>query len=188
MRPSRLLISMILAFGSWGSIAIAASQESLYQAVAIVTGQGEKNRQSGFRACLDRVLVRVSGDQRLSTLPEMKKLRTQAARFVDSYSYRDRLEGIPIHDEQGTYDRPHDLTCRYQPEVIDRLLSQLGSRPWLWARPALTIFLDVQRGAQAYDVVRDNDRDRQCGRLSMRRRRPWHSRSNFRQVRKPESC
>ncbi len=31
---------------------------------------------------------------------------SQAASFVQSFSYQDRLPGKPIHDEQGTYDRP----------------------------------------------------------------------------------
>jgi hypothetical protein len=155
-----LLLCLISALCTSNSAALADSQDSLYQAVTVVTGQGAKNRQAGFKRCLDKVLVRVSGDQRLLKLPEMPELRARAGDFVRSYSYRDRLEGVPIHDEQGTYDRPHNLTCRYQPEIIDRLLMQLGSRPWLSARPKLMVFLDVQRGTQAYDVVADNDRDK----------------------------
>ena len=103
----------------------------LYQAQTIVTGTGEANRQIGFKNCLDKVLVKVSGDQRLTQKTEMLALRDKAADFVQAFRYRDRLEGIPIHDEQGTHDRPHDLTCLYKPAVVDKLLAQLGSRPWL---------------------------------------------------------
>lgn len=160
MRKLSFLLCLISALCTWHSAATAGGRDLLYQAVTVVTGQGATNRQTGFKQCLDKVLVRVSGDQRLPRLPQMPELRARAADFVHSYSYRDRLEGIPIHDEQGTYDRPHDLTCRYQPEVIDRLLTQLGSRPWLSVRPKLTIFLNVQRGAQAYDVAAEDDRDK----------------------------
>ncbi len=133
--------------------------DTLYSAKAIVTGQGEKNREPGFRDCLTQVLVRVSGDQRLTARPEMADLLPRAGSFVRSFSYRDRLAGKPIHDEQGTYDRPHDLTCRYEPTVIDGLLADFGSHPWRDARPALAVFLDVTRYQQAFRVSRDDPRD-----------------------------
>ena len=81
--------------------------------------QGEENRQIGFWDCLDRVLVKVSGDQRLQKKPEMLALRDKAGDFVDAFRYHDRLEGIPIHDEQGRHDRQHFLTCRYKPASVN---------------------------------------------------------------------
>ena len=139
--------------------ALATDLDDLYTSVAIVTGQGAKNRQLGFRACLDRVLVRVSGDPRLPNLPQTEQLRARAGDFVASFSYHDRLAGKPVHDEQGTYDRPHDLACRYQPQTIDGILSDLGSKPWLAERPTFMVILDVDRSGQSYRVVDDNARD-----------------------------
>jgi uncharacterized protein len=133
----------------------AASLDELYSSTAIVTGKGEKNRQPGFRDCFDRVLVKVSGDPRLPALPTALKLRERAGDFVASYTYRDRLEGTPIHDEQGTYDRPHDLTCNYEPEVLDQLLTSLGSKPWLAERPKFLVLLDVERGGRSFMVTLD---------------------------------
>ncbi|MER9169743.1 DUF2066 domain-containing protein [Mesorhizobium australicum] len=130
----------------------------LYHSQTIVTGQGEENRQLGFRTCLDKVLVRVSGDQRLLARREMDALRDKAGSFVDSFRYHDRMEGIPIHDEQGTHDRPHDLTCFYKPDVIDRLLASLGSRPWLGERPTLTVFLTTEQGARHFVLSAEEGR------------------------------
>jgi len=138
---------------------LTAEPDDLYSSQAIVTGQGEKNRQPGFRDCLDRVLVKVSGDQRLPKLPQADALRAHAGDFVESFSYRDRLAGKPVHDEQGTYDRPHDLTCRYDRNTIDDLLAGLGSRPWLSERPTFLIVLDVEKGGQAFRVTADGMRD-----------------------------
>ena len=50
------------------------------------------------------------------------KMLAAAGDYVASFTYRDRLEGIPIHDEQGTYDRPHDLTVNVDPAKIDAAL------------------------------------------------------------------
>lgn len=138
---------------------LAAEPDDLYSSQAIVTGQGEKNRQPGFRDCLDRVLVKVSGDQRLPKLPQAAALRARAGDFISSFSYRDRLAGKPIHDEQGTYDRPHDLTCHYDRKTINDLLVSLGSRPWLDERPTFMVILDVERGGKAFRVTADDMRD-----------------------------
>ncbi|WP_192182628.1 DUF2066 domain-containing protein [Mesorhizobium amorphae] len=156
---SRFLLAMINLTAALSIVrpADAAGTAELYQAQTIVTGQGEVNRQIGFRDCLDRVLVRVSGDQRLPQKPEMLALRDKAGDFVASFRYRDRLEGIPVHDEQGTHDRPHDLTCLYKPEVIDKLLTQLGSQPWLGARPRLSIVLAVDDSRRHFVLASDGD-------------------------------
>lgn len=134
---------------------------TLYMGKAIVTGTGERNRQPGFRDCLENVILRVSGDQRLLKRREMQTILARAGTFVRSFSYKDRLAGKPIHDEQGTYDRPHDLTCFYDAEVIDHLLNDLGSEPWLTPRPRLIVLLDVERDGQSYrlsdDLLRDQD-------------------------------
>jgi hypothetical protein len=140
-----------------GVPALAATTTDLYQAQTIVTGTGDVNRQIGFKDCLEKVLVKVSGDQRLTQKAEMLALRDKAADFVQSFRYHDRLEGIPIHDEQGTHDRPHDLTCLYQPAVVDRLLAQLGSKPWLGERPPIAVFMSAEQGARHFLLTADGD-------------------------------
>lgn len=164
MRVSHLTIALTAAMAALAislppATGSAADLADLYISKAITTGTGEKNRKLGFRDCLDRVVVRVSGDQRLPSKPEMEALRARGGDFVASFSYVDRLAGRPIHDEQGSYDRPHDLTCRYEPEVLDRLLADLGSRPWTKERPVLAIFLDVERYGKRLRVVDDDMRD-----------------------------
>jgi hypothetical protein len=56
------LIALPVALCVLGSAA-SADAADLYQARAIVTGQGEANRALGFALCLRDVLVKVSGDQ-----------------------------------------------------------------------------------------------------------------------------
>jgi hypothetical protein len=155
----RFVVAALLLTNLLASPTLAAEPDDLYSSQAIVTGQGEKNRQPGFRDCLDRVLVKVSGDQRLPKLPEADALRAHAGDFVASFSYRDRLAGKPVHDEQGTDDRPHDLTCRYDRKTIDDLLARLASKPWLAERPKFLIILDVERGGKAFRVTADDMRD-----------------------------
>ncbi|RUU74457.1 DUF2066 domain-containing protein [Mesorhizobium sp. M7A.F.Ca.MR.362.00.0.0] len=136
----------------------ATTLEDLYSSQTTVNGKYEKNRQAGFKRCLDAVLVRVSGDQRLPAKPEMAAPRDKAGSFVASFRYRDRMQGIPNHDDQGTYDRPHNLYCQYKPAEIDPVLASLGSRPWLTERPRLAVFLTTERGTMHYALDADDDR------------------------------
>ncbi|THK37719.1 DUF2066 domain-containing protein [Ensifer sp. MPMI2T] len=134
-----------------------ASAQDLYVSDAIVTGTGEENREIGFRECLSEVLVKVSGNQRVLEAPALAPLLERAGSFVASFAYRDRLEGIPIHDEQGTHDRPHDLTCRYDPATINRLLDTLGSRPWPQPRRRIAVLFAVHDQKRSFMLTSDGD-------------------------------
>ena len=96
---------------------------------------GRGGRRFGFPLCLEQVLVKVSGDPRLIGDPEVATLAGQAATFVTDFAFRDRMAGIPVHDEQGTRDRPYDLTVRFDPAKIDAALRSLGREPWSASRP-----------------------------------------------------
>jgi hypothetical protein len=152
MCVARIIVCIVLL-----SLTTAVSQEldALYQAKAIVTGQSETNRIPGFADCLRQVVVKVSGDQRLLGEPAFVDILPKAGELVTSFSYRDRLEGIPIHDEQGTHDRPHDLTCVFDRAKIDGALQSLGSRPWLEPRPRLAVFLGVSQNAKTFALTHE---------------------------------
>jgi hypothetical protein len=155
--PQFLRLALVLGGLLANGLAGAASLEDLYKSQTIVNGKYEKNRQAGFKRCLDAILVRVSGDQRLPAKPEMAALRDKAGSFVASFSYRDRMEGIPNHDDQGTYDRPHNLYCQYRPADIDPVLASLGSRPWLTERPTLSIIVAVDDSRRHFVLAGDGD-------------------------------
>ncbi|UDL91215.1 DUF2066 domain-containing protein [Mesorhizobium sp. PAMC28654] len=157
---SRFVVAVIgvMAICVTARPAFSGTIDDLYQSRTIVTGQDEPNRQAGFKTCLDAVLLKVSGDQRLLRKPEMAALREKAGSFIASFRYRDRMEGIPIHDEQGTHDRPYDLTCLYDPAAINPVLASLGSEPWLTKRPRLEVFLATEQGARHFALTADEER------------------------------
>jgi hypothetical protein len=151
-------LGAILASGCGGA---AGSVDDLYRAQTIVTGQAEEGRARGFAVCLELVLVKVSGDQLLLGDPGVAALKGQAAAFVAAFGYRDRMAGIPIHDEQGSRDRPYDLTVSFHPAKIDAALRSLGREPWSAAsRPRLAVFFGVRIGPTSYVLASDGDRGR----------------------------
>jgi hypothetical protein len=137
-----------------------APADDLYETQTIVTGQGEANRTLGFAVCLRDVLVKVSGDARLFGDRRVAPLAEHAGDFVSGFDYHDRMSGMPLHDEQGTRDRPYDLIVRFDPATIDPALRSLGVEPWTAARPRLVVFLTMRNGPTAIVVAADGDRGR----------------------------
>lgn len=128
--------------------------EDIYTTQAVVTGKDERNRPLGFKLCLEDVLVKASGDATILDARGVTALAEKAGDYIDSFSYFDRLSGRAIHDEQGSYDRPHFLTCHFNPAKIDNVLASLGRKTWKGRRPALTMIVTVQ-GLQQGGRVRD---------------------------------
>lgn len=156
--PAAFRCALVLAigFGALGEPASAA--DDLYRTQAIVTGRGEAERARGFALCLEAALVKVSGDPRLIGDPRLAPLKEAAAGFVSGFDYQDRMQGIPIHDEQGTRDRPFDLTVTFDRQKIDAALRSFGLAPWPEPRPPLAIFLGVRDATAAYVLAEDGER------------------------------
>ena len=115
----------------------------LYRGRTIVTGRRAETRIPGMVRALTKALVRVSGDSRLAASPALARFTAAPEAAVIDYTYRDLYAFRPIKDEQGTRDRPYEMTVRYDPLKIDAMLAALGSRPWLGPRPRLVVFLAV---------------------------------------------
>ena len=154
--PLRQALTLILLAASI-TVARAAAAD-LYQANAFVTDEGEAERARGFALCLDQVLVKVSGDPSISRDPALAGIQAQAAGFVAGFSYHDRMSGIPVHDEQGTRERPFDLTVTFDPAKVDEALAQLGRTPWREPRPRLAVLLGVRDATASYVLAEDGAR------------------------------
>jgi uncharacterized protein len=79
----RLSLTVALTCCS-GTMATAA--DDLYRAQATVTGQGEANRIIGFAACLEDVLIKVSGAQKLAGDRRLAAYKSNAKGFVRAVS------------------------------------------------------------------------------------------------------
>jgi hypothetical protein len=160
VRAMLRLFGLLFVLAAWPSSSRAAEPDlaGLYRAQAIVTGTREETRLTGFADCLRSVLLKVSGDQRLLDSPALEPLLPKASDAIAAFHYHDRMSGIPIHDEQGTHDRPFDLTCDFAPAKVDALLASLGGKPWTTPRPPLALFVSVRNGPVAFVLAAD-DRD-----------------------------
>jgi hypothetical protein len=152
---ARLIIASVVVALTCGAVTMAAAADDLYRAQTTVTGQGEANRLVGFAACLEDVLVKVSGALKLAGDPRLAPTKSRAGDFVTAHSYHDQMSGTPTRDEQGTRDRPYDLTVDFDKTKIDDLLGAFGIKPWLSHRPVLGVFVTMDYGARKYVVTSD---------------------------------
>jgi hypothetical protein len=118
--------------------------DPLYRAAAIVTGTDMRQRPWGFAQALRAVVAKVSGDPRLVDDARIAPLAVRADRLVACFDYADLMADVPLHDDQGTYDRPYRLTVQFNPAKIDALLARFGEHPWRGARPIILPVLLVR--------------------------------------------
>lgn len=151
MRRFAVLLVVLLA-----SPATAAEKiEGLYSAQTLVTGQRAETRDPALRQAFRDVLVKVSGDGTLFSDADAEHLFDPA--LVRAYSYRDLMASLPKKDEQGTRDRPFELTVEFAPDKIDNTLAKLGRAPWGPKRPAVTAFITVELGPSHFALASDGD-------------------------------
>ncbi|MDZ7748779.1 MAG: DUF2066 domain-containing protein [Halofilum sp. (in: g-proteobacteria)] len=83
--PVMLLLGAVLAAVALPGAAVTV--DGLHNARVEVAGKGEEARTAGFRAALERVLVRISGSSAVASNPDVEPLLENAARYVQQYSY-----------------------------------------------------------------------------------------------------
>ncbi len=125
-----------------------APASELERCSVIVTGTDQRSRDPGLARCLLQVLVKLSGDPSVADHPRAAGIVADAPGMVEDFVYFDRMSDVPMHDEQGSRDRPFDLVVHFDPAKTDRALASLDRKPWRGARPALLagVLVKDQRG------------------------------------------
>jgi hypothetical protein len=152
-----LWIIMLAAGALTPLLAAAQSPDALYKAETIVTGTGEPERMRGLRIGVEEVLIKLTGDASLAGTQQVSDIARHAADLLAEHSYEDRMKDIPIHDEQGTRDRPHYLRMRFDPAKFDAALEQAGLRKWTGERPTLAVWIGISEPRGKYVLAVQGD-------------------------------
>ena len=145
---NRVIVGIFLAaLLTWCAGAMAAAGTDLYRTKVTVTGQGEANRIVGFAASLEDVLIKASGAQKLSGDRRLAAYKIEGQGFRQGIQLSRSVFGKPIRDEQGTRDRPFDLTVEFEEEQ-DRRHSQ-GARPQALAFASSSALPSLSRWSRA---------------------------------------
>ncbi|GAC1341345.1 MAG: DUF2066 domain-containing protein [Acetobacteraceae bacterium] len=149
-----LLLGLALAPGLAAAQGVPPDQ-ALYTCRVYVTGTDMRSRPAGLERCVRDVLVKVAGAPDLAADPRLTELGTRAAQMVEDLVYLDRMTDEPIHDEQGTRDRPFDLVAHVDPQAVAGLLHELGAAAWVTTRPVLLAVVDVAKDGAGFPVTAD---------------------------------
>ena len=150
MTVVRLASVLLAAVLSSGVGAAGAELQDLYFAQTVVTGTEKPERSRGFKVGLADVLVKLTGDFRITETETLAPILKKAASYVEHFEYEDRMKGIPVHDEQGTRERPHFLRMQFRPSAIDEALKELGLPKWGADRPVIAVWLGVETASDRY--------------------------------------
>jgi uncharacterized protein len=155
----RLLVVAALAVFSLVPVLVRGSGAEpvadLHRAQVLVTGEREETRIPALLQGYRDVMVKVSGDPRL--LADQRLDAGFDPSSVHTYSYRDLMAGIPKHDEQGTRDRPFELTIDYEPAKIVAALAALGGTPWDAERPKVLFLVGIEIGPSRFVLTDEGE-------------------------------
>jgi uncharacterized protein len=164
MKAAAWIVAALIAGGSLFAadvpkrvLAYVMPPAELYQAHAFVTGQRDETRIPGFERGLADVVRKLTGDHRISNDRVISSMNGDIRDYVTGYTETDRMADIPIHDEQGTRDRPFDLFIEFKHGKIDDLIARLGQEKWIWPRPEILVLLDVTTDQDTYRLLDDAD-------------------------------
>jgi uncharacterized protein len=152
-----LLGALALALGYYLWNGVNGTKLELYSARTIVTGQRDETRLPGFLIALLDVAKKVSGDHTITAAQVESIAHGNVQLYVKTFHDHDRMEDIPIHDEQGTRDRSFDLLVDFVPGKVDALLRVLGRKPWTEARPKILVLLRVRNATAEYLLINDEE-------------------------------
>ncbi len=158
MSRVRVAAVLLLALAAPVRAAPVWPESNLYAARAYVTGTRAETRAEGILTSFHRVLIKLSGNPALAGDDRLALLDPLAASMVEDLAYQDRMSDQPHHDEQGTRDRPFDLSVQFDPVRIDAALALLGERPWV-ARPRLLVRADIHDRAAVFPLSADGESD-----------------------------
>lgn len=138
--------------------AAAVRVEGLYRAEVEVVDKGAEARAEGFRAALERVLVKVTGRSGVLTDEALEPLLESSARYVQQYRYSELDEdpdASAIGDEatgDGADGQEAEPAAQYRLQVvfarrrIDALLEEREIAVWDVYRPQVLVWLAFDDG------------------------------------------
>lgn len=123
--------------------------EGLYQAEVPVAGEEDVQLREGYRAGLEQVLVRVSGDRSVMDLEPVASQMEDIEPLIESW----QVEPGPAGEDQ--------LQMVFSAQGVNRLLADAGGRVWGANRPKTLAWIAVQDGGDRGLLVETGDRSGQ---------------------------
>ncbi|WP_239692523.1 DUF2066 domain-containing protein [Microbulbifer mangrovi] len=145
MNPRVLLcFSLLLAALMSALPASARVMPDLYEVSEAVSSRGTTDRAGATSRGLERVFVRVTGDQNVGSNPKLAPVLKQAQKYVQGYRYDT--------DNNQLY-----LQLTFDPQAVNDLVHQLQLPLWPNNRPGTLVWMAVDTLQSGRDSLRQED-------------------------------
>ncbi len=153
------LLSPIFFLFPFDSV-LAVEVEGLYQGSVIVESRNdERERQGAFSKVFSQVLIKVTGNSEVLTLPQIRRALNNADDYVDTWSYRSIADSdlalTASADAIGAGASAQSVALSvtfFEPEVLS-LLETANIPLWPGNRPYTLVWLVVQEELGAKQIV-----------------------------------
>ncbi|MCK4607850.1 MAG: DUF2066 domain-containing protein [Gammaproteobacteria bacterium] len=119
----------------WSLTAQAVVVPDLYQTQLPVSDLSTQTMQQTFPKALLQILIKVTGNTQIATLPDIKQALTTAGTVVDKYNYLEKT--TPDGQKQLS------LEVKFDPKSVQQLLTTTNQPIWGVNRPLILIWLEV---------------------------------------------
>ncbi|WP_255872810.1 DUF2066 domain-containing protein [Microbulbifer elongatus] len=126
------------------SPASARVMPDLYDVREAVASRGNTDRADATARGLERVFVRVTGDQNIANNPKVAPVLAQSQKFVQSYRYDS--------DDNQLY-----LQLAFDPQAVNDLVHKLQLPLWPNNRPGTLVWMAVDTLQSGRDTLRQED-------------------------------
>jgi len=143
------MLTLMVCASSAGALPV----DGLYAEDVVVANQSEAERRRAYREALERVVVKVTGQQQFLDHAAVRSALNNAADYVEEVSYRTELISIPRPDnDDDALSSPFTATTaqqgivqvRFAPDLVDDMLFRGGIPVWDRNRPSVLVWLTVQ--------------------------------------------
>ena len=147
MKKWMTLLGLIILFAAPCSFAVLV--HNLNAAQIPVKNRSHHSLGAALPHALAQALVKISGNQSITTVPTVRSQLNNASRYLQSYSYTTKLRagGSVLY-----------LQTQFDYAALTKLLRRLGQPIWRADRPLVLAWLQVQNPQQGdFIVSADND-------------------------------
>nr|VFK18033.1 MAG: hypothetical protein BECKLFY1418C_GA0070996_10387 [Candidatus Kentron sp. LFY] len=147
-RQMRLIpASLVFLVGmmSMLTMGVASSMEThgLYEIEVPIADESKPARNKAMRAALLQVMIRLTGQRKLSNHPMINRILRHAERHVQQFRYR--TEPDATSDESPSPADRLAFWVQFDPASVDKVLRKANIQPWGQIKPSILIWLAVKR-------------------------------------------
>lgn len=149
MKKFTYLILMAMVFINHASLANNPAQ-SLFQSEISVKDRSQREWNAGIKKALINTLIKVSGNSKIESLPELKQL-PHLSSLIQSFSYRRK-------SIYGKLNQLH-IVVNFDQLEIKKLLKNIHQPLWSNQRPATLIWLARQNNNSNPEIISKDSQD-----------------------------